>query len=255
MPGAVFGRGSAAGKGNLPMRIVVAAAPKTGNVWLKNILASIYGLTILGPKFVPERATLSDFQEWVERGSFPDGAIFHQHYDYSDALADAIAATPAHLVTIVRDPYDMFVSMYFTFQSYADAPPRKPRDRDALIGKVLDDPAIMAFLADSFPGNLLKAKGWLQSGRAIVARYEDLHRDPIAELTRMTDQIAPVAVGRIEQAVVACSAENMRTDRRTAKHVRTATVGDWRNHLTEAHLAIFRERHADLIHALGYEVR
>ena len=34
-----------------------------------------------------------------------------------------------------------------------------------------------------------------------------------------------------------------------------AKVGDSRDRLTEAHLAIFRERYADQIHSLGYEVR
>jgi predicted PolB exonuclease-like 3'-5' exonuclease len=40
-----------------------------------------------------------------------------------------------------------------------------------------------------------------------------------------------------------------------AWNVRAAKVGDSRERLTEAHLAIFRERYADLIRSLGYEVR
>ena len=38
-------------------------------------------------------------------------------------------------------------------------------------------------------------------------------------------------------------------------NVRAATVGDSRQHLSEAHLAIFRERYAEQIRSLGYEVR
>jgi hypothetical protein len=38
-------------------------------------------------------------------------------------------------------------------------------------------------------------------------------------------------------------------------NVRAATVGDSRERLTEAHLAIFRECYADQIRSLGYEVR
>ena len=40
-----------------------------------------------------------------------------------------------------------------------------------------------------------------------------------------------------------------------SKHVRAAKVGDSREKLTEEHLAVFREKYADMIHALGYEVR
>ena len=125
------------------------------------------------------------------------------------------------------------------------------------MGKPLDHPDVLAFLdADGYRTNLLKANEWLHSGRAVVLRYEGLHRDPVGELTRATNRIEPVAPERIERAIVACSAENMRQrSRGMAKHVRTATVGDSKNHLGEAHLAIFRERYADLIRALGYDVR
>jgi hypothetical protein len=40
-----------------------------------------------------------------------------------------------------------------------------------------------------------------------------------------------------------------------SKHVRAAKIGDSREKLNDEHLAIFRERYADMIRALGYEVR
>jgi hypothetical protein len=101
-----------------------------------------------------------------------------------------------------------------------------------------------------------RAKEWLECGRTVVVRYEALHHEPIAELTKVTAQIAPVSRERIEQAIDACSAENMRKmGGGKSKHVRAAKVGDSRDRLGEQHLAIFREQHADLIRALGYEVR
>ncbi len=66
------------------MRIVIAGPPKAGNVWLKCILGTVYGLQPLGPQAVPERPRLDLFKEWIARGGFGDGTIFHQHYDYSD---------------------------------------------------------------------------------------------------------------------------------------------------------------------------
>ena len=96
----------------------------------------------------------------------------------------------------------------------------------------------------------------LTSGRAIVVRYEDLHKDAIETLTRVTDQIEPVDPERVQQAVEACNAENMRNmSQRMSKHVRSAKVGDSRGKLDESHLKIFREQYGDLVSTLGYEVR
>jgi hypothetical protein len=241
----------------LGMRILIAAPPKTGNMWLKCLLGSIYDLRWLKDVELPPRPEPELFEEWVERGGFRDGTIFHQHYRYSDEFCRAVEAVPAHLVTIVRDPYDAFVSTYFTIQQRAAEGKLGKSRSTALAGKPLDHPDTLAFLDnDGYGGNLRRAANWLHSGRAVVLRYEELLRDPMGTLTRATDQIAPVAPERIAHAVEECSAENMRQrGAGMAKHVRTATVGDSKKHLSEEHLAIFRELYADLIRGMGYEVR
>jgi hypothetical protein len=72
----------------------------------------------------------------------------------------------------------------------------------------------------------------------------------------VTNQIEPVETARIERAIEACSADNMRKmSRRMAQHVRAAKVGDSRDKLGESHLKIFREKYGDLVTSLGYEVR
>lgn len=237
------------------MRIVIAGPPKTGNVWLKCILGTAYDLRPLGPKAVPERPRLELFREWIGQGGFPDGTIFHQHYEYSDELTDAFAAIPAHIVTIVRDPYDVFVSSYFTLQQHVDG--RRGGKRDVLKGKPLDHPDVVAFLRrGGFRKNMVKANDWMRSGRASVVRYEDLHRDPVETLRRLGEGMAPLSLEKIERAVETCSAENMRKRGGSeSKHVRAAKVGDSRQRLNDEHLAVFREHHAELIQALGYEVR
>jgi hypothetical protein len=234
------------------MRILIAAPPKTGNVWLKCLLGSIYDLRWLKGAEIPPRPEPNLFEEWVEQGGFPDGTIFHQHYDYSEEFCRFVEAVPAHLVTIVRDPYDAFVSTYFTMQQRAAKGNLRGIGVDVLAGKPLDHPEALAFLENGgYRDRLVMANEWAHSGRAVLLRYEELIRDPIDALTRATDQIAPVGPERIASAVEMCSAENMRP----RKHVRVATVGDSRNHLGEQHLRIFREHYADLIQRLGYEVR
>ncbi len=239
------------------MRIMIAGPPKAGNVWLKCLLGQIYGLRPLARHETPPRPQFHLLKAWLEGGHFPEGTIFHQHYDYKEELADLVEAVPAHTVTIIRDPYDGFVSSYFTIQQHQDDGLRSGRRTDVMAGKALSDPDVVAYLRNGgFRNNMRRAKEWMESGRTLVVRYERLHSDPIAELRSVTDTIQPVPEARIAAAVEACSAENMRKlGGEKSKHVRAAKVGDSREKLSEAHLAVFREKYADMIRALGYEVR
>lgn len=240
------------------MRIVISSAPKMGNHWIKCLLAQVYDVEWLPGKAKAANTRPDSFRRWVAAGEFPDGSIFHQHCRFNRWLADEIEAAGAHLVTIVRNPYDAFVSLYYWVQE-RDARAlgrRQTRPRNELIGKPLDDPDVLRYIAGDFRANLTRANSWLQSGRAVVVRYEGLHADPIGELRRATEQIAPVPTSRLEAAVEACRADNMRQlSERMQWHVRSAKTGDSRERLSDAHLRVFREKNADLISALGYEVR
>ena len=235
------------------MRIVIAGPPKTGNVWLKRMLASAYGLRLLDAGEYPERAELAALEAWLATAGFPDGSIFHQHYAYSPELADALDAVPAQIVTIVRDPYDTFVSAYYAQQEQGD----DVRRAEAIHGKALDSPEVYEHLrSGGFRRNMLRARDWIKSGRSRIARYEDLMQDPVAALRRLTDEIQPVPEERLRLAVEENSADSLRKmGGDIAKHVREAKVGDSREKLNEQHLAIFRSLHGQLIPELGYEVR
>jgi hypothetical protein len=242
------------------MRIVIVSAPRSGNHWIECLLGTIYELHRMGGRDKPEATRPQAVRQWLRNGGFPDGSHFHLHCRFSRKVCNIFEAVPAHLVTVVRDPYDVFVSYYYWTQQrvlmHREHGARRPRHR--MVGRPLDDPEVLAFLADpkGFRTNLTTANSWLHSGRAIVVRYEDLHQCPIEALTRVTDQIAPVEPDRIVAAIEACRAENMRQkSAMMAWNVRVAKVGDSRERLSEAHLAIFRENHADLIRSLGYEVR
>ncbi len=239
------------------MRIVINGPPKQGHRWLKCILTEIYGLRVLGGRSKPEtRPRLVG--EWIRQGGFPDDSIYHQHARFSAKLCRALLEAPAELVTVVRDPYDTFVSFYYWVQDRAEHGEglAQERPRSGLIGKPLDHPDVLAFLAEGYDLYLRQAVEWVTSRQAAVVRYEGLHNDPVAELRRVTDGIQPVPDERIAAAIERCSAENMRQRKeKLARHVRSGVVGDSKQRLTEAHLTVFRERYAEHVRVLGYEVR
>ncbi len=239
------------------MKIAIVGPPKTGNMWLKCLLGRAYGLRWLRPHETPERAELPALQAWLAADRFSDGTIFHQHFDYDRETADALLASGARIVTIVRDPYDAFVSTYYTLQQHAAEENRKGRKLTELMGVPLDDPSVVAFLRDGgYRNNLQKAVDWATCGEAVVLRYEDLSREPFTELRRAAAAIGPVTDEALETAIDYCHADRMRQRTKGgAKHVRSAKVGDSREKLNAEHLSAFRAAYADLIVALGYPVR
>ncbi len=232
-----------------------------GNKWIKCLLSRVYDLEwIIGDE--SPNTNIEKFSRFVSEGRFPNNTIFHQHCRYKPYLCDVIDEIPAHHVTIVRDPYDAFVSLYHWIQTRTDYDHEKGhvrpkvRPRNDMVGKSIDDPAILSYLAGAYGDQILCADEWVRCGRANVVRYEALHRDAAAELTCVTNAIKPVDRARIDAAIAAFSVENMRKmSKRMSCHVRAATVGDSDDTLSEPHLKILRERYGTLLKSLGYEVR
>ncbi len=99
------------------------------------------------------------------------------------------------------------------------------------------------------------SKRWLKSGKALVLRYEDLHANPLSSVRAITDRIDPVPDSRIEAALTACRASQLRKRGGWLKeHIRVAGPGDWKTHLQPVHLEQFRKHHCGLIKSLGYGV-
>ncbi len=239
------------------MRIIVASPPKAGNHWIKCLLAEIYGLTVIEGED-KGRLTADTIPAWVASGGFPDGSIIHIHNKFTPRLCDAIDGIPAHLVTILRDPYDAFLSMYHWQQQRSERQMdnRQGRPRQAMTGKPIDDQAVLEFIRDGYGKTIEQGLGWLTSGRAQVVRYEDLHRDPLAALTALTGRIEYVTSERIETAIGQCRADVMRErNEKMQWHIRSGKVGVSREELTPEHLAVFRNTHAGTIRSLGYDVR
>lgn len=235
------------------MRILVAGPPKTGNVWIENLLAATYKLTLDQP---PQSLnTVAEFRSYVDDGLFLDGTVFHQHFRPIELLLETASRCGIHLVTTIRNPYDMFVSLYFYVQNFPDGFIKAKDPAADMIGRSIGHRRTLRFLKHHFEPMVRNARRWSRSGQSIIVRYEDLHADTFREMKRITDVISPVDDSAIRSAVEACQADAMKLrSEHLDKHIRSASVGDWRNHLSEKHLRIFRSFDSDLIKSLGYTV-
>lgn len=197
--------------------------------------------------------------EHLEKGWFKDQAIFHQHYYPTNSLSQLVQREKIQLVTTVRNPYDTFVSLYFYIQNFPELFGPE-HNLHTLVGKPIDAPAVLAFIGDKdstvgFGYHVKMATRWLEMKETIIISYLNLRQHTFQELLRVTRQIAPANWVKINLAIYHCSADKMRKQAKVfEKHIRKATVNDYRNHLTEVHYTLFRAKYGDEIQKLGYTV-
>lgn len=224
------------------MRIVICGPPKCGNHWIQSILVNIYGLT--GYDRVMSIDKLADQ---------PNNSISIQHFHPSDELFYKMPDTK--FVSIIRDPYDVFVSAYFYANNFPDSI-EYTDGGSKLVDVPISHPNVIDWLANNFGGILNLALDWINSKRSCIIRYEDMHTDIINVVKTVTDYINPIDEKIIYDAVNWVTPERMRSHSEAMrKHIRSAIVGDWRNHLSRDHLEIFKNVLSHLILELGYSVQ
>lgn len=85
------------------LKIIVVGTPKTGNTWVKHLLADVYNLPIVdfGPEFSVAEAEAAG-SDWIS----------HQHYLPRHALVSWAKAKNVIFVSVVRHPADVLISLW-----------------------------------------------------------------------------------------------------------------------------------------------
>jgi len=242
-------------------RILIAATEKTGNTWLKYLLAHIYEL--------PTPYISQDFSE-AEADSLGHRWVTHQHFLPERPLLDWAAKTQAHLVTMIRHPADILVSLYHYCCNYADHYKEDPGISQALAADAparqetaglphhVVDGKLLRILQERIMCDLNISISWIRSGRSSVVRYEDLRVEPLQTLSTLAESIASVSSDRVEKAIEACDIKVLRDNYAIdTRFFRRALIGEWRSALPAEVLRRFAEEEPfrSQLSFLGYEVK
>ena len=242
-------------------RILIAATEKTGNTWLKYLLAHIYEL--------PTPYISQDFSE-AEADSLGNRWVTHQHFLPERPLLDWAAKTQAHLVTMIRHPADILVSLYHYCCNYADHYKEDPGISQALAADAparqetaglphhVVDGELLRILQERIMCDLNISISWIRSGRSSVVRYEDLRVEPLQTLSTLAESIASVSSDRVEKAIEACDIKVLRDNYAIdTRFFRRALIGEWRSALPIHVLRRFAEEEPfrSQLSFLGYKVK
>lgn len=240
------------------MRVLIASPRKSGGAHLRCLLAAAYGLNVAGSRDAPALVAGSDSDAvaaWL--AELPEGIVTATDYAFGGELATAAARHDVTLVSIVRHPFDLFLSNYEVAQQRAARKKNTPEDItfwNQFVGLALDDPRMLAYASEGFREEVDWLLGWQASGEATV-RFEALSADPTTALLGLEPDFAAITPELASRAVEICPPESLFVSRPfRGRRMGDLPAGAWRERLPTALLDVLRECHADAAEALGYEV-
>jgi hypothetical protein len=231
------------------LKIIVTSTPKTGNNWVKQLLAAAYGLPVYT---LTEPFTTAEVDRLGERW------VAHQHYFPVMDLLEWAERNGATFVTTTRHPGDALVSLYHHIHNRQQG----AADDVGMATIMAQDrkgpgSATAQYVRKEFFYGLNVSIAWMRSGLSLMVRYEDLWRDPVHTLANLTEQILPVNQERIARAVAQCQIGKLRKlHDPKGRFFRKGTIGNWVQELPEEIKELFRtlEPYPSQFAALGYSM-
>lgn len=233
------------------LKIVVVGTPKTGNTWVKHLLAETYGLPPIKLKPEFDAAELEAAgPRWVS----------HQHFLPKRELVEWGAAHRVVFVSVIRHPGDALVSLWHHVQNLREKESLVDSDPAQALKMLQDDPDCIGsntldFVEHGFHLYLNLSIAWLGIPGVRAVRYEDLWECPVESLRTLTGSILPVTEERLSLALCTCQLALMQALLDPSKKfLRQGGTGGWRTALS----ASIKQRLATLepypsqFAALGY---
>ena len=242
-----------------PDDVFLTCYPRSGNTWVRFLIGNLIQQDQPADfmnleKLVPDMYRTAD---WVLR-RLPRPRILKSHECFDPRYRKVIY--------LVRDPRDVAVSNYH---------------QELKLGSIPEGYSIERFVPRWMEGQFWSRIGswadhvlsWVSTRQEhegfLFLRYEDLQKDPKAELARvaafLSRKSAPEALAK---AVELSSADRMRAleagqgsrwvstyrTRQDKPFVRTATAGGWRSTLPADSAALIEAKWGQLMRKLGYEL-
>ena len=231
------------------LKVVVVGTPKTGNTWVKHLLAEIYGLPPirLGTQF-----SLAEMESAGPRW------IAHQHFLPTQDLVDWGLENNVAFLSVIRHPGDVLVSLWHHVRHQKQGANATDCTHSAsmrLDGSDRIGEHTRRFVEQGFHHYLNLSVAWLRRSLTSVVRYESLWDFPLETLRSLTDEILPAEDEQIRLAICACELGLMQSlldpER---KFFRQGGVGSWRSVLPAEIKTLFAalDPYPQQFAALGY---
>lgn len=243
---------------NMPNLIFIAGLPKSGTTWLAQLLQEIPSYQ---PAYVydPDECNLmhkvckDNFTYLPSHGHY----VMKLHAEYSNDAIQTFNLFNIKPIIMYRDLRDQCVSRYFHVLN-------DPLHRDNnLYHSLLKEEAMSHNIQITIDYYMTWVENWRtemkrQPERFYEVKYETLHVNPAETLSGILNFFEiMISSNEIEQIVQKVTKqtkfdikENFSQKKGTA---RKGIVGDWRNHFSEEHVKVFKEKCGQHLIDCGYE--
>ena len=236
------------------MRVLIASPRKTGNAQLRCLLASSYGLELIGSRDAPDGSDITAVSSWL--GDFRESGVAHTSFHYSSELVKLLACNGVSVIAVLRHPFDLLISIHEIAQRRSSKKGRRLQDSEPwapLAGRELGDPAVLEYAIDGFSDEIVWLKGWHESGVPLV-RFELLETAPSQVLAHLATSLGQLDDDQITRAVTGCPAETLIWSSPVlGRRMPPVPSGAWRERLTGTQLSVLRDRYGEDVRRLGYE--
>lgn len=226
------------------MRIALISSPRSGNTWLRYLLASIYGLQ----QHAVHDPSVFDWDQAA------DDCILQLHWRRSNEMLDLLSRHNFKVVTIGRHPLDVLVSILHFCGN-------EPATRQWLLGHGGDEsemcgrsplsPEFLRYATSARAKALLAiTPAWWAQQNVTPVRYEDLVKDTAGTLKMACRLIGPIK-SSIDEAVAALSLQELKATS-SNDHFWQGRPGLWQQVLPASVSIPLMQTHADVLAALGY---
>ncbi|KAJ6834473.1 cytosolic sulfotransferase 15-like [Iris pallida] len=246
-----------------PTDIIMATLPKSGTTWLKALLFATVNrnsspsptrnLATLNPhQCVPflEGELYGDGVRVPEMDSIPSPRLLATHIPFH-FLPNSVVDSGCRVVYLCRNPKDNIVSYWHFISKLRKKNGREPLPLDVCFDRFCQGRSHSGPFWDHMLG-YWKASLRVRGSNVLFMRYEELMKDPAAELKRVAEFVGcpftqeEQANGVVEDIVGTCGFEKLsnlevnKVGKRTLFRTtvdnnslfRRGVVGDWMNHLT-----------------------
>ncbi len=230
-----------------PFRIAVVSTPRSGNTWFRRLVATTYAIE-------EWEVHSPDEVDWARLSS---RCILQLHWHRVEPFTSLLDRHQFRVVVLSRHPLDVLVSiLHFA--------PHEPQTARWLEGEggnevpIFDvPPSSRAFLEYATGPRAAALLGvsheWRQAIGCHCIRYEDLVRDPAAELRRLGEVLGrPAAPETIARAIAANSLENLRATSQN-QHFWNGQPGLWKALIPAAEARRIARAHSTVFEGGGYQ--